>query len=537
MTNQKEKVLVNELKLGMFIDELDRPWLESPFLLQGFVLEDDEQLLTIKNLCEFVYVDRTRSIGNQYSANAKLDVAIKREVSTVKIYPPKQTGKNPKKETSTKLTSPKVMVRTRDNQKKTLKQSSFFEVISAIKNGSVTQTEDGIIFNMRVGGSDDHYTTSNDNDHENTTNSTHDKLSFFRNLFGSKKEKLKTSVKETAGNDENPFGITESEIYRITVYENEVPPVEQEMAIIYPTFEKSQIATKAMFEAIADKKNLDISTVSEVLDSMVDSISRTPDALMWLAKLKDTDNIAYGQALNVSINMMAFASFLAFPKQQIKEMGLAGLLQDIGKVKIPQRILQKKSKLSATEYEVAKLHIEEGLKILKSTPDIPLLAFNMIAQHHERINGSGYPNQLEGDELNINGQIAGLIDTYCAITTDRSYAPSMANLHALDEIHQMRGVQFSTEIVDQLIQFFGIYPVSTLVELNTGEVAVVIQQNQVRRLLPRLMVVLSPDKTKNEFPATLDLLHSPKTPSGETYQIVKGIPPDSYGINISDFYF
>jgi HD-GYP domain-containing protein (c-di-GMP phosphodiesterase class II) len=536
MTNQKEKVLVSELKLGMFIEELDRPWLESPFLLQGFVLEEDEEILALKNLCEFVFIDRARSIADQFSANAKLDVAIKREISTVKIHQPKPSDKK-QKVVTTKSTSPKVMVRTSDNQKKTLKQSSFFEVISAIKNGSVTQTEDGIIFNMRGAGDGKHAPASEVKDHLDTASSNQSILGYFRNLFGSKVDKLKSSVQTTTQEDENPFAITESEIYRITVYENEIPPVEQEMAVIYPTFEKSQIATKEIFEAIANEQNLDISTVSEVLDSMVDSISRTPDALMWLAKLKDTDNIAYGQALNVSINMMAFASFLAFPKQQIKEMGLAGLLQDIGKVKIPQRILLKKSKLSVTEYEIAKLHIEEGLKILKNTPDIPLLAFNMIAQHHERINGSGYPNQLQGDDLNINGQIAGLIDTYCAITTERCYAPSMANLHALDEIHEMRGIQFSTEIVDQLIQFFGIYPVSTLVELNTGEVAVVIQQNQVRRLLPRLMVILGPDKTKNEFPATLDLLNAPKTPDGESYKIVRGIPPDSYGININEFYF
>jgi len=409
-------------------------------------------------------------------------------------------------------------------------------VISAIKNGSVKQTEEGIIFNLRGASDNTNITSDIDQEAKQKTDGNQGGLGFLKALFRNKKEKLKTSVTREEQEEENPFGITESEIYRITVYENEVPPVEQEMAVIYPTFEQSQIATREIFEAIANEKNLDISTVSETLDNMVESISRTPDALMWLAKLKNTDNIAYSQALNVSINIMAFASFLAFPKHQIKEMGLAGLLQDIGKVKIPQRILQKKSKLSSTEYELAKLHIEEGLKILKKTSDIPLLTYKMIEQHHERINGSGYPNKLQGDEININGQIAGLIDTYCAITTDRSYAQSAANLNALDEIHELRGSLFSEEIVDQLIQFFGIYPVSTLVELNTGEVAVVIQQNQVRRLLPRLMVVLGPDKTKNEFPATLDLLHSPKTPSGETYKIVRGLPPDSYGINTSDFY-
>lgn len=535
MDSQREKITVDQVKLGMFIDELDRPWLESPFLLQGFILEDNEQVTTLKNLCEFVYIDRARSIGDQFNATPQRDVSIKRELSTIKIHDPDKKVSAKNKSGTTQKIAPKVMVRTSKNQKKTLKQSSFFEIISAIKNGNVKHTEEGIIFNMR-GASDSVNSTQDVSRKGEHTDTDQSGFSFLKTLFGSKKEKLKSSVTKIDEDEDNPFSITESEIYRITVYENETPPVEQEMAVIYPAFEQSQVATRELFEAIADKKNLDISTVSEILDNMVDSISRTPDALMWLARLKDTDNIAYGQALNVSINIMAFASFLAFPKHQIKEMGLAGLLQDIGKVKIPKRILQKKSKLSSSEYELAKLHIDEGLKILKNTPDIPLLTFKMVEQHHERINGSGYPNKLQGDEININGQIAGLIDTYCAITSDRSYAKSAANLNALDEIHQLRGNLFSTEIVDQLIQFFGIYPVSTLVELNTGEVAVVIQQNQVRRLLPRLMVVLGPDKTKNEFPATLDLLHSPKAPDGEAYKIVRGLPPDSYGINTSDFY-
>jgi HD-GYP domain-containing protein (c-di-GMP phosphodiesterase class II) len=308
------------------------------------------------------------------------------------------------------------------------------------------------------------------------------------------------------------------------------------MAVIYPTYEKSQLATKEIFEAIANKQHLDISTVSEVLDKMVDSITRTPDALMWLAKLKDTDNIAYGQALNVSINMMAFSSFLALPKTEIKEMGLAGLLQDVGKVNIPKRILLKNAKLTATEFEIAKLHIEEGLRILSQTEDIPAAVIEVIAQHHERFDGTGYPKGLDDAQIEIRAQIAGLIDTYCALTTDRSYAKGIHNLQALDEIHQMRDKAFSSPLIDQLIQFFGIYPVSSLVELNTGEIAVVIQQNQVRRLLPRVMVVLAPDKTKNEFPITLDLLNAPTTPSGEVYKIVKAVSPGSLGLNSEDFY-
>jgi HD-GYP domain-containing protein (c-di-GMP phosphodiesterase class II) len=535
---KREKVDKIDIDFGMYIAELDRPWEGTPFLLQGFVIDSDEQLVALKNLCEFVFVDRTKSIGKHFGAQAKHQVAIKREGSVVRITE-KSAGTAPTevKKVATMI-APKVMVKTADNKSKTLKDSSFLDILTSIKNKNVTQTKDGIIFNVRPTGN--HVNTPSTSNQPaqkvQDSNIASDAVGFLKGIFSSNKEKLSASFKSTQMNETDGFPLTDSEMYRITIYENEVPRVEQEMAVIYPTFEKSQLATKEMFQAVADKQRLDISTVSEVLDSMVDSISRTPDALMWLSKLKDTDDVAYGQALNVSINMMAFGSFLAFPKSLIKEMGLAGLLQDVGKINIPNNILMKKGKLSEMEFEMAKLHLDESLKILMKTPDIPTSTMQMVSEHHERYDGKGYPKGISGAEISINSQVAGLIDTYCALTTDRSYARSLHNQQALDSIHQMRDREFSSDLVDQLIQFLGIYPVSSLVELNTGEVAVVIQQNQVRRLKPRLLIILDPDKAKYPYPPTIDLLNSPLTPDGTPYQIVKGIPPDSYGLNAMDFY-
>lgn len=531
---QREKVLISELAFGMFITELDRPWLKSPFLLQGFLLDDEEDLNALKILCEYVYIDRTKSIGEQFMAESKANVAIQHEVSTIRIRT--ITEAPPSKKISSTTHAPRVIVKMANNQKKTIKQASFFEIISAIKQGSVTQTQEGIIFNVRA-SSDPHNskTPPYPPTQPMQPDQSNDMLGFFKGLFSHSKEKLKTSV-DTHDHNDDLSGVTESERFKISIYENEVPPVEQEIAVIYPTFEKSKLATKALFEAIANKQHLDISTVSDVLDTMVESISRTPDALMWLGRLKDTDDASYSQSLNVSINMMTFASFLAFPKAHIKDMGLAGLLQDLGKARIPKRILLKQSKLSMTEYELAKLHLEQSMAILEKTPNIPVMVMEMVLQHHERYDGSGYPNQLRENMISINGQIAGLIDTYCAITTDRTYAKGLHNQQALDIIHQLRGTQFSSELVDQLIQFLGIYPVSSLVELNTGEVAVVIQQNQVRRLQPRLMIILAPDKSKNAAPATIDLLHAPTAPDGTPYKIIKSVQPDDFGIHLEDFF-
>ena len=329
--------------------------------------------------------------------------------------------------------------------------------------------------------------------------------------------------------------IEHDDSYKITIYEEELH-VEVEIADIFPVYEQSQIATRDIFDAVANEQNLDLTAVSEILDTMVESIGRSPDALLWLAKLKNSDGYSYNHALNVSITLMAFANFLALSKNQIKELGLAGLLQDIGKVRISPDILLKKGKLTREEYEYAKKHVDESLKILENTPNIPLPVIFLAGQHHERIDGSGYPNQLRESQIGLSSQIAGLIDTYCAITTHRSYAKGAFHQQALDELHGLSGKQFSADLVDQLVQFMGMYPVSSLVELNTGEVAVVIQQNQVRRLLPRLMLLLDHVKVRYSTPIILNLLTGPTTPSGEPYKIVKSLAPDSYGLNPDDFY-
>jgi HD-GYP domain-containing protein (c-di-GMP phosphodiesterase class II) len=524
---KNEKIPASQLELGMFVSALDKPWIESDFMLQGFVLEDQTDLDKIKSTCTYVYVDRTKSIGNQFAAAAKRNVAIKHN-STIKVKAPSEIeNKN----------TPVI------NKARRGEKVSFFDILREVKSyqspkNAASGNNEGTIFNLRNGADTTLQTTlpfeHNPNNKPSTTASSDSGIfSRIGNFVGDllNREKLKAPVKTTF---KEPDLSHLSDDERI-IYEQE-PPVEEEIAAIYPVFEQSEIVTRDIFEAIAHDHQMDISGVSDVLDNMVESIGRTPDALLWLAKLKRADGLAYNLALNVSVTLMAFNSFLALPKEQIKISGLAGLLQDIGKVKLSSDVLLKKSKLTREEYEYAQKHVDESLIILRETPDIPSEVIRLVAEHHERIDGSGYPFNLKGSQLSLLSQSAGLIDTYCAMTNHRSYAQGAYHQQALDEIHALSGKQFSTEIIDQLIQFMGIYPVSSLVELNTGEVGVVVQQNQVRRLMPRVMLLLDNNKERFSAPIVIDLIHKPTTPDGDIYTIVKGIPADSYGLNPSEFY-
>jgi HD-GYP domain-containing protein (c-di-GMP phosphodiesterase class II) len=535
---RREKTQVSQLDIGMFVSELDRPWLGTPFLLEGLLIEDSDQIATIAGLCEFVYVDRTVSVGEYFLAAPKEQVAIKRDGAIIRLN--SSSNLNQKSELNKKQASTASSPNSKFSFFDVLKEISHSNQAAQSAGGISKPTSDNIMFNVQSAKTE---TTTPGVLNKNaeapalTTQIKKDFSNFIAGLtsWGGKQKTLKSSVDKAAVKLDASKQAEIDDGYRITIFED-APPVEEEISKIYPVYEQSQVATKQIFEALAQDQKIDLTNVNDALNGMVDSIERNPDALIWLAKLKQTDDYAYNHALNVSITLMALANFMSLPKKLVKELGLAGLLQDIGKVKVPAELLHKQEKITDEEFEILKKHVDHALELLEVTDNIPATVILTVSQHHERIDGTGYPYKLAGKQVSMTGQMAGLIDTYCALTSNKVYAKGVYNQMALEEIHALRDTKFSGTLIDQLVQFLGIYPVSSLVELNTGEVAVVIQQNSVRRLLPRVMVLLNPDKTKNEYPATINLIHSPLTPTGEPYKILRGLAPDSYGLNASNYY-
>lgn len=524
-----EKILANQLTLGMFVCELDKPWIESDFMLQGFILNDQADLDKMVATCTHVYIDRTRSIGNQFAEIKNTKQAISRQpeviITSVNELDAKKNPVLAKARLGEKVSFMDILrevksykAPTNSTQKNHIYSVANKAMGAALDAQNIAQPYNKTLIESEIAKSEQH------------AGSIVNQFSgFIAGLFS--REKLKESSakisQESAQHD-----LSNQELIN---YESE-PSVEEEIATIYPVFEQAEVVTRSLFDAVANDHHMDISKVSDVLDNMVDSIGRTPDALLWLAKLKKVDGHSYNLALNVSVTLMAFANFLALPKEQVKLAGFAGLLQDVGKAKLSPDVLLKKGKLTAEEYEHAQTHVDESLAILEKTPNIPPKVMQLVSEHHERFNGSGYPSKLKGDQLSLLSQSTGLIDTYCAMTNDRSYADAAHHQQALDQIHALSGELFSNEIINQLIQFMGIYPVSSLVELNTGEVAVVVQQNQVRRLMPRVMLLLNQQKERYSSPIVLDLIYKPTAPNGQTYSIRKGIPADSYGLNPNEFY-
>jgi cyclic di-GMP phosphodiesterase len=370
----KKRIPVNELRFGMYIAELDRPWTDTPFMFQGFVLSTQQQLDALKKYCQSVIVDFERS------------------------------------------------------------------------------------------------------------------------------------------------PIAEAPVLRVAYPER--APVEQEIKPAKSAYTNSRALMRDVMSAVRIGRTLDADRLKSAVTSMTESVLRNPDALLLFAQLRAKGEYTESHALDVSIYMITFGRFLQLEPGQIEFLGYLGLLQDIGKVRLPKELLEKRGRLTIEEFERAKLHVNYSVEILRATPGLPGDLARIAALHHERHDGSGYPKGLRGPEIGMIGSIAAIVDTFDALTVKRPYADPVSPSAAISMLYKWRGVFFDAHLVEQFIRCIGIFPVGSLVELNTGEVAVVIAQNLTRRLLPRVMVIRD-GKGNPVLPhKLLDLAREPKATKDEPYRIL-----------------
>ncbi len=427
-----------DLQVGMFVSDLDRPWIETPFALQGLLIENCTQIATLQQYCQQVTVDRSRSLGDAYAPRDHGRDA------------PRQPGDLP----------------------------VFQQVADARPNDFPA-----ICRQLRV-------------------------------------EPVLRRYRHSP--DLNPA--------------DQQSHLEAELLYSAPIVDDVKRTLKSIRDAIANAETVSLNEVGKQVAEMARSVERNPEAMIWLARLRSTDQYSYDHALDVSVHLMVFARFLGLTPKVIEQVGIAGLMQDIGKIDIPTEILNKPGDLTDEEYMQVQSHVASSLEMLLGQATFPNHVLEIVACHHERADGSGYPRRLKGERISFHGELAGLVDTYCAMTRDRAYGVAISSQKALESLIRMRGTKFREPVVDQFIQCIGLYPIGSLVELNTGEVGVVIQQNQVRRLKPRLMILLGPDKSMERNPITLDLMMEPTTPTGEPYRILHALPANAYGINPDDFY-
>ncbi|HDZ37831.1 MAG TPA: HD-GYP domain-containing protein [Marinobacter sp.] len=317
-------------------------------------------------------------------------------------------------------------------------------------------------------------------------------------------------------------------------YMNQVS-VGREMQTATMRFEEAQSTAKSIMSGLRISRTLDINNARTVVNSCVESVLRNENALMLLTKIKNQDEYTAEHCINVSILAAAFGKSLGLMKGEIQNLALCGLLHDVGKVRIPNEVLNKPSSLTDEEFALMRNHTVHGRAILMSTGAPLKTAVDVAFCHHERVDGKGYPRGLPAENIPYFAKIIALVDTYDAITSKRVYQKALASMHALDIIYNNRGTQFDTELADAFIQMVGIYPPGSIVEMVNGEVGIVVESHAQHKLKPKVLMVRDANKAPICYSRVLDLQVALKDDSGMVYQIAKEVPDGTYDIVLQDF--
>ncbi len=309
-------------------------------------------------------------------------------------------------------------------------------------------------------------------------------------------------------------------------FEEEVPRARE-------AFNTMAAFAERLVDDIQAGKPIEPGAVEEAVRPMVASVLRSGDAFFWIESLRRRDSYTYQHAVGCSTLAAAFGRHMGFASETIESLAAGGLLLDVGKAQMPEEMLKRPGPLNDDEWAVARQHVSEGIAILDhSGVDDPEIR-DMVTTHHERFDGSGYPAGLAGTAIPLSGRMAAIIDSYHAMSSMRPYRPAMSQHLALRQLYAGRDREFQGELVEQFQACLGVYPTGTMVELNTGEVAVVMVQNQARRLQPRVAILTRADKGPREDFLIVDLMNQADVVRRE---ILRTLPAGSHGIDPREFF-
>lgn len=402
MSSKTTKVHVSELRVGMFVSQLDRDWLETPFLLQGFQIEEENDIDVIAEYCQYVYIDDEKSLkqkANEHSSNV----------------------------------------------------------------GTARQ--------VRVNSD---------------------------------------------------------------IFEPEVP-LEDEHRRVLGTFRQARSITKTLLDDIRLGGAINTEQARHTVNECVHSVIRHPDALLWMSKMRDENEYTAEHCLNVCILAIAFGRQLGLGEQELQNLGMCGLLHDVGKMKIPPEILNKPDTLSAKEMRIMMAHTVHGRNLLLSSSGIYSGAIDVALSHHERIDGMGYPRQLAGNSISRFSKIIAIVDAYDAMTADRCYQSARTSTEAIKIIYKERGQHFDEQLALKFLQTVGLYPAGSIVELYSGEVGMVIEANPRYRHLPRIVMLRDRNKKPLEKEAMMDLSLIEKGDLSKDYLIKQVWKDKTFGITLKNY--
>ena len=384
---ERKKVDTRDLKLGMYVVELDRPWIGTPFLFQGFPITNVNEIEQLRSCCRYVYIDVEQS--RQWTPGEPKRIHRDYELSWFQFQPKEEPP-----------------------------------------------------------------------------------VSYHR--FSTQRVNVEAESKSAQPQD--------------------VHALVEDLDAAKQLHQRTHNYVGTVLADVRLGRSIDVQGARELVNEMVDTIVANENALMWLAQLKRRDEYTSLHSINVCVISVVFGRHLGFSDEQLREIGHGALLHDIGKMRIPLELLNKTTELTPDELAVLKQHPQYGYEILLGSGGISAAALEIVRSHHERVDGNGYPRGLKGDEISEFAMLVSIVDVYDAITTDRVYHLGISPHEALNMMYEWAPKSFPTEPLEQFIKCLGIYPIGSVVELNTGEVGVVMTVNRSHHLYPIITLVLDPDK-------------------------------------------
>ncbi len=410
-----KKVAIENLTIGMYVAQLDHPWIESNFPVQGFYLRSSQSIERVTRECRFVYVDPRRY------------------------------------------------------------------------DSSLTDVKLGVVSNKGaiegVGDSSARIYPQNRQEYNDTAE------------LGSELELARTSIEEA------------TEILKSCVHK------------------------------LQSAGGFDIDDIERAISPLVASVMRNNSAMAALLRMRAVDAYTFSHSIACAVWGAIFGRQLGFPPKDIDSLALSCSMMDIGKTNLPPELLRQAESPTEEQWQKLQSHVQEGLNLLEENKVDDEMLRLTIQSHHERYDGSGYPNGLTGNDIPLYARIAGIVDSYDAMISDTPYSQVRSSYSAVQELQAKAGVLYQKELVEQFIQAIGVFPVGVIVEFNTGEVGVVVAQDSTRRLKPKIILLLDSDKKPRSHLVIVDLANQESNDSGTlSWWITKELPNSAYGIDPAKYF-
>jgi HD-GYP domain-containing protein (c-di-GMP phosphodiesterase class II) len=299
----------------------------------------------------------------------------------------------------------------------------------------------------------------------------------------------------------------DAELQQVLVEHREINPVSaaEELERAAKICSQSKRAVISMFEEARMGKAVDVGGAKKLVEEITDSVARNPGALISLARLKTADDYTYMHSVAVCAMMVALAKQLSLGEEQTRLAGLAGLLHDLGKATMPMDVLNKPGKLTNEEFAIIRTHPQEGYRLLLTGNNVDAVVLDVCLHHHEKMDGSGYPEGLKGDGISLFAKMGAVCDVYDAITSNRPYKVGWDPAESLRKMAEWANGHFDGKVFQAFVKSLGIYPVGSLVRLTSGRLGVVVEQTGKSLTTPSVKVFFSTKSNMRIIPEVIDL--------------------------------